>query len=427
MDTKKEYFTVKIITMNLKELNPASYNPRKKLAPGDVEYENIKNSILTFGMVEPIVWNQRTGNVVGGHQRLTVMLDLGHETSDVSVVDIDEAQEKALNIALNKITGEWDDEKLSALLEELAADADEMLLSLTGFSESELEELFSFGELDLDDSEEDEFDVEAALEEVGPEPYSRFGDIITLGGKHRLMCGDATNPGQVAILMDGKKAKLTVTDPPYNVDYEGNAGKMQNDNQEDSDFRAFLTDSFKNIHDVSAPGAAAYIFHADSEGLNFRTAFGESGFKVRQCLVWVKNSLVLGRQDYQWRHEPILYGWKSGSAHYFIDDRTQTPVIEHDRPTVNKEHPTMKPVALIERLILNSSKQKWLVLDLFGGSGSTLMAADRQGRTCFMMELDPKYCDVIIRRYLTTAGESGEVTIFRDGVEIPYSEVSGDE
>lgn len=427
---------MEIVSMKLDDLNPAAYNPRKALASGDVEYEQIKQSILTFGMVEPIVWNRRTGNVVGGHQRLTVLRDLGHETTCVSVIDVSESQEKALNVALNKITGDWDDEKLSALLDELAADADEMLITLTGFTEEELDEMFastdgcfppSVEDTDLDG---EEFDVDSALEEAARMPVTRRGDIYLLGGKHRLMCGDSTNAEEVDRLMDGKYARLTVTDPPYNVDYTGKTKdtmKMQNDCMGDDDFYKFLVAAFGSISRVSEPGAAVYIFHADSEGLNFRRAFKDAGFKIRQCLVWVKNSLVLGRQDYQWRHEPILYGWKDGNAHYFVDDRTQTTVIEHDKPTVNKDHPTMKPVSLVGLLIQNSSKEGWTIFDPFGGSGSTLIAAEKLGRSCYTMELEEKYCDVIVRRYIEMVGSADGVKIIRDGETLPYESVSAHE
>lgn len=421
---------MEIVIMNLKELNPASYNPRKELASGDVEYEQIKNSILTYGMVEPIVWNRQTGNVVGGHQRLTVLRDLGYEEVEVSVIDVSEAQEKALNIALNKIVGEWDDEKLAVLLDELAADADEMLLSLTGFTEAEIGELFMSDEdlsALLDDSGWDnEADEDALLEEAAENPFTQRGDIYILGGKHRLMCGNATDAGDIERLMDGRSAQLTVTDPPYNVDYTGVAGKMLNDKQSDAEFLNFLRAAFTNIYKASVPGAAVYIFHAESKGLNFRRAFEESGFQTRQCLVWVKNSFVLGRQDYQWKHEPILYGWKDGDSHYFADDRTQTTVIEHDRPTVSKEHPTMKPLALVGKLIENSSKEGWVVLDLFGGSGSTLIASEVTGRICCTMEVDEKYCDVIVRRYIKHSDDANCVELIRNGMTFPYAEVSAD-
>lgn len=426
---------MEIVSMKLDDLNPAEYNPRKALAPGDVEYKQIKQSILTFGMVEPIVWNRRTGNVVGGHQRLAVLRDLGYESTCVSVIDVSESQEKALNIALNKITGEWDDDKLSALLEELSEDADQMLITLTGFTDEELDEMFASADEGFPPSAEDtdldseEFDVDSAFE-AAHAPITRRGDIYLLGGKHRLMCGDSTRTEDIDRLMDGKSARLTVTDPPYNVDYNGktkDAMKIQNDCMKDDDFYKFLLASFRNIERVSEPGATVYIFHADSEGLNFRRAFNDSGFKVRQCLVWVKNSLVLGRQDYQWKHEPILYGWKDGDAHYFVDDRTQTTVIEHDRPTVNKEHPTMKPVSLVGLLIQNSSKEGWTVLDPFGGSGSTLIAADKLGRSCYTMELEEKYCDVIVRRYIEQAGSSYGVQVIRDGETLTYEAVSAHE
>ncbi len=418
---------MEIITKKLAELNPAAYNPRKALAPGDVEYEQIKQSIINFGMVEPVVWNRRTDTVVAGHQRLTVLRDLGCDEVEVSVIDVDEAKEKALNIALNKITGEWDDAKLTELLEELAADADEMLLGLTGFTDEELAELFAPPDVDEIDADtvDNDFEADPAIADIGRPPITQRGDVYVFDGKHRLVCGDSTSAEDFALLMDGHVAQLTITDPPYNVDYEGVAGKIANDKQADADFQAFLLAAFTNIHGAMKTGAAVYIFHADSEGLNFRLAFERAGFNVRQCLIWAKNSFVMGRQDYQWKHEPILYGWKDGEAHYFVDDRTQSTVIEHDRPTVNKDHPTMKPVALIGRLVKNSSKPGWLVLDPFAGSGSTLMACEMADRVCYAMDIDERYCDVIVRRYINHVDSSAGVYLIRGGKVIPYAEVCG--
>lgn len=223
------------------------------------------------------------------------------------------------------------------------------------------------------------------------------------------MCGDSTQEEDVLHLMDKKEANLIITDPPYNVNYEGTAGKIENDNMNETEFFNFLIDSFRNMYKVTKAGASAYIFHADTEGLNFRTAFKTVGFKLAQCLIWVKNTFVMGRQDYHWRHEPILYGRKEGAAHYFIDDRSQSTVLEYDKPTKSEDHPTMKPVDLLIRLIKNSSKENNIVLDLFGGSGSTMIAAEQTKRTCYMMELDPKYCDVIIKRWETLTDKKAEL------------------
>jgi len=259
---------------------------------------------------------------------------------------------------------------------------------------------------DIIGSKEDDFNLTEALSEI-EEPITKKKDIWRLG-RHRLMCGNSTSKENVNKLMNKRQANLILTDPPYNVDYEGGTKdrlKIENDNMNETEFYNMLVDSFKNMYEFTKPGASFYIFHADTEGLNFRNALKTVGFKLAQCLVWVKNKFVIGRQDYQWRHEPILYGWKEGSCHYFIDDRTQSTVLEFDKPTRNAEHPTMKPVDLLVYLIKNSSKENDIVLDLFGGSGSTLIAAEQINRTCYTMELDPRYCDVIVKRWETLTGQ----------------------
>ena len=226
----------------------------------------------------------------------------------------------------------------------------------------------------------------------------KYGDLFKLG-KHFLMCGDATNKNDVLKLMNEKKADMIFTDPPYNVDYEGAAGKIQNDKMKDSAFYTFLFSAFTNMFENTKNGGAIYVCHADTEGLNFRNAYKNAGYKLAECLIWVKNALVFGRQDYHWRHEPILYGWKEGAAHYFVDDRTQNTVWEYNKPKRNEEHPTMKPLKLVGKAITNSSRVGEVVLDLFGGSGSTLIACEQTNRICYMMELDPKYVQTIINRY----------------------------
>lgn len=418
---------VNIQKINIEKLNLTEYNPRKDLKPEDEEYQKIKKSLIEFGYVAPIIVNADM-TVIGGHQRLKALKELGYIEIECNVVDLDKTKEKALNIALNKISGEWDNDKLEGLLAELReADFD---LEVIGFNFDEINAM-----LDINEAEEDNFDVEQTLDEI-EEPISKQGDIWILG-KHRLMCGDSTNEKDVKKLMNKKVANLILTDPPYNVNYEGIAGKIANDNMSETEFYNFLLKSFKNMFDFVKPGGSVYIFHADTEGLNFRKAFKEAGFKLAQCLIWVKNTFVMGRQDYQWRHEPVLYGWKEGIAHYFIDDRTQSTVIEdkhqdfrkmkkeelikilediysdktsttiinENRPSVNEEHPTMKPINLLSRLIKNSSRIGEYVLDLFGGSGSTLIACEQLERTCYMMELDPKYCDVIIKRWENLTGQ----------------------
>lgn len=385
--------------INIEKLKAAEYNPRKDLKPEDEEYQKIKRSILEFGYVAPIIVNADM-TVIGGHQRLKVLKELGYEEVECNVVDLDKTKEKALNIALNKITGEWDNSKLEELLAELKeTDID---MDMTGFTFDEVDNILK----DIEGSKEDDFDLDQALNEI-EEPTTRPGDIWILG-KNRLMCGDSTQKEQVMRLMDKQDADMLLTDPPYNVDYEGKtveALKIENDNMTSTEFYNFLLDSFRNMFEVTKCGSSVYVFHADTEGLNFRNAFNAVGFKLAQCLVWVKNTFVMGRQDYQWRHEPILYGWKEGAGHYFIDDRKQSTVLEFDKPTRNAEHPTMKPIDLLVYLIKNSSKENDLILDLFGGSGSTLIAAEQVKRRCYTMELDPKYCDVIVKRWELLTGE----------------------
>lgn len=389
--------------IEITKLKPAEYNPRKDLKPEDEEYQKIKRSIIEFGYVAPVIVNSDM-TVIGGHQRLKVLKELGYNEVECVVVDLNKNKEKALNIALNKISGDWDNSKLEELLAELKeTDID---LDITGFYFDEVDNILK----DITGSKEDDFDIQQALDEID-EPITKTGDIWILG-KHRLMCGDSTQKEQVLCLMNNQEADMILTDPPYNVDYEGktaDALKIENDNMNEIEFYNFLLDSFRNMYESVKYGGSVYVFHADTEGLNFRNAFKSCGFKLAQCLVWVKNTFVMGRQDYQWRHEPILYGWKEGAGHYFVDDRKQSTVLEFDKPSRNAEHPTMKPVDLLVYLIKNSSKEDNLILDLFGGSGSTLIAAEQTKRKCYTMELDPKYCDVIVKRWETLTGEKAEL------------------
>ena len=385
--------------IEISKLNPAKYNPRKDLKPEDEEYQKIKKSLLEFGYVAPIIINSDM-TVIGGHQRLKVLKELGFEEIECNVVDLDKTKEKALNIALNKISGEWDNDKLEELLAELKeTDID---MDITGFSFDEMDDILK----DITGSKEDDFDLDEILEEID-EPVTKVGDIWILGN-HRLMCGDSTKKEDVEKLINNKVIDLIITDPPYNVDYEGVAGKIKNDHLENNQFYEFLESAFINMFDSIKEGGSIYVFHADTEGLNFRNAFMNAGFKLAECLIWVKNQFVMGRQDYQWKHEPILYGWKEGVAHYFIDDRSQSTVLEFEKPTRNVEHPTMKPINLLVYLIKNSSKEEDLILDLFGGSGSTLIAAEQTKRKCYTMELDPRYCDVIVKRWEKLIGQKAE-------------------
>lgn len=403
----------------VEKLNPAKYNPRKDLKPGDPEYEKLKRSIETFGYVEPVIWNKKTGNIVGGHQRFKVLKHEGAKEIECVVIDIDSDEEKALNIALNKVSGEWDMPKLADILDEL--DKSMFDISLTGFDAAEIEDLFS--KVHDKEVKDDDFDTDKALEEI-KEPITKLGDIWLLG-KHKLLCGDSTKISDVEKLMDGKKANLCVTDPPYNVNYS--AGKenervIKNDSMDDKSFHEFLLAAFKNIYTVLDDGAGAYIFHADTEGLNFRKAFKESGFHLSSVCVWVKQSLVLGRSDYQFQHEPVLYGWKPTGKHRWYSDRKQTTVWNFDRPSKSPDHPTMKPVPLIAYPIQNSSMTNCIVFEPFAGSGSTLIACEQTGRICYAVELDEKYCDVIVKRYIETAGED-KVFLIRNGSKTAYKDV----
>ena len=400
---------------NVKDLLPADYNPRKDLKPGDPEYEKLKRSIEQFGYVEPVIWNEKTGRVVGGHQRLKVLTDMGITEVDVVVVDMDTEKEKALNIALNKISGEWDTEKLALVIADLqGTDFD---VSLTGFDPEELEDLFR------DDVKggvkEDDFDVEAELKKP---TFSKAGDLWMLGA-HRLFCGDSTKPETFDLLMNGKKANLVVTDPPYNVDYKGSAGKIKNDSMAEDQFEQFLLAAYQQMEAAMADDASIYVFHSDSHGLAFRKAFEEAGFYLSGCCIWKKQSLVLGRSPYQWQHEPVLFGWKKKGKHQWYTGRKESTIWEFDKPKKNKDHPTMKPIALVSYPIMNSTMTGCLVLDPFGGSGSTLIACEQTGRVCYTVELDEKFCDVIVRRYIEQVGSADGVTVLRDGLTYRFDEV----
>ena len=405
-----------IQTLPVDKLVPAEYNPRKDLKPGDPEYEKLKRSLSEFGYVEPVIWNKTTGHVVGGHQRLKVLIDTGVTEVECVVVDMDEAKEKALNIALNKINGEWDKDKLALLITDLqGADFD---VSLTGFDAPEIDALFK--DAQRKDVQDDDFDIDAALKEPA---ITKPGDLWLLG-KHRLVCGDSTKKEVFDLLMDSVQANLVVTDPPYNVNYEGNAGKIKNDNMTDSAFYDFLFASFQNMENCMANDASIYVFHADTEGLNFRKAFSDAGFYLSGTCIWKKQSLVLGRSPYQWRHEPVLFGWKKKGKHEWYADRKQTTIWEFDKPKQNADHPTMKPVELLAYPILNSSMANCVVLDPFGGSGSTMIACEQTDRVCRLIELDEKYCDVIVKRFIEQVGSEKDAILVRDGAKTPFSEVA---
>ena len=403
--------------IKITDLKYATYNPRKDLKPGDKEFEKIKNSIIEFGYVDPIIINADMA-IIGGHQRVKVLKELGYIEIDCVVIDINKKKEKALNIALNKISGDWDFEALAKLLDELKVE--DYDIELTGFDFAEAEKLWDEF-MPKDEQEEEE------IPELPEESVIQSGDIILMG-KHRLICADATEPEDMHKLMDGKKAKLTVLDPPYGISYVGkteDALTMQNDNLNDEEFYTFLLEAFKRVFEISDNGASIYVFHADAKGLIFRRAFVDSGFKLSQCCIWVKNTFVMGRQPYQWQHEPILFGWKPTGAHYWNGDRKQSTIWNFDKPSVNDVHPTMKTVPLIEYIIKNSSKYGNIIVDTFLGSGTTILAADKADRICYGSELDERYCQVIIERWINyKEGINGEdVIIERDGQEYKYSEL----
>ena len=403
---------MEIVRKKIAELVPAPYNPREDLKPGDVEYEKLKRSITEFGLVEPIIFNTYTGYVVGGHQRLKALIEMGETETDCVIVNLPPEKEKALNVALNKISGSWDMDKLELVMEDLkCADID---LSLTGFDDEDIAGFFKT------DVEDDDFDVEAELSQPS---ITKSGDIWRLG-KHTLLCGDSTAKESYEKLMSEVQADLVITDPPYNVDYQGTAGKIKNDNMSAEKFYEFLLSAFACMYSVMADHASVYVFHADSEGLNFRRAFSDAGLYLSECCIWKKNSLVLGRSPYQWIHEPVLFGWKK--SHKWYADRKQTTVWEFDKPLASKEHPTMKPIPLLAYPIQNSSKIDDVVLDPFGGSGSTLIACEQTGRKCYTIELDEKFCDVIVKRYIEHTGSSSNVKLERDGMEYEYSEIGSD-
>lgn len=407
---------MQIEKIEISKLNPAKYNPRKDLKPGDTEYEKLKRSMSEFGYVEPIIWNKRTGNIVGGHQRYKILKDLNYQDAECVVVDLDEVHEKALNVALNKISGEFDIPLLTDLLRDLSVN--DFDVSLTGFDEDEISDLFS--DADAKEGKDDNYDVNKALEEA---TFVNQGDLWQIG-KHRMLCGDATNSEDLNRLMDGEKANLIVTDPPYNVNFESASGlKIKNDKQDNEKFYQFLLSSFKNMASHLADGGSAYIFHADTEGLNFRKAFINSGFHLSGVCIWAKNSFVMGRSPYQWGHEPILYGWLKTGKHKWYAGRAESTIWHYDKPKKNGEHPTMKPIPLLCYPIKNSSAVNSIILDTFAGSGSTLMACQQMDRICYCMELDPKYASVIIRRYVESYGDEN-VFLVRGNDKIPYSKVT---
>lgn len=379
------------------------------------QINKLRSSLREFGFINPVIIDRDFG-VIAGHGRILAAKEEGiTEVPCVFADHLTEAQKKAYIIADNRMAMDagWDEELLRVEIEALQAEAFD--LSLTGFDEKELSDLFK----DDADVQEDDFDVDAELEKP---TFSKSGDVWTLG-RHRLVCGDSTKAETFDTLMQGRKANLVVTDPPYNVNYEGTAGKIKNDNLADEKFYQFLFDAFSNIEKVMADDASIYVFHADTEGLNFRKAFSDAGFYLSGCCIWKKPSLVLGRSPYQWQHEPCLYGWKKSGKHQWYADRKQTTIWEFEKTKKNTDHPTMKPIPLLAYPIQNSSMSNTLILDPFGGSGSTLIACEQTDRNCYTIELDEKYCDVIVKRYIEQVGSADSVCVERDGKTYTFAEL----
>ena len=391
---------MKIEIVDISTIKPYENNPRKL---SETAIEKVAMSLKEYGFRQPIVVD-KDRIIVAGHTRFRASKKLGLKNVPISIIDnLTPEQINAYRIADNRTAeeSEWDNELLKMEIKEL--EAQDFKLDLLGFNEDQLNDLLFEEKQGLTDEDE--------VPETPEEPISKLGDIWKLG-KHRLMCGDSTKQESYEKLCGETKVDLYLTDPPYNVAYEGKTKDkltIQNDKQTDDEFIEFLSQAFRSADTVLKMGGSFYIWHSDSEGLNFRLACIEAKWKLRQTLIWSKNSMVMGRQDYQWQHEPCLYGWKEGSSHSWYSDRKQTTIIKHDRPTQSKLHPTMKPVSLMEYLVKNSSKQEDIILDSFLGSGSTLIACEKLNRLCYGIELDPKYCDVIIKRWENFTGKKAEL------------------
>lgn len=406
MNTTSEMQLVSIAKLVPYQNNARTHSP--------AQIQKLRSSLREFGFVNPVIID-RDYNVIAGHGRIAAAREEGiTEVPCVFVDYLTEAQKKAYILADNRMAMDagWDEDLLRVeleALEEMGFD-----LGITGFDEKELAELFP-----AEEAKEDDFDVDAELQKP---TFTKSGDVWTLG-RHRLVCGDSTKKETYAVLMDGIKANLVITDPPYNVNYKGSAGKIKNDNMANDAFYQFLLDAFSNTEKVMADDASIYVFHADTEGPNFRRAFADAGFYLSGCCIWKKQSLVLGRSPYQWQHEPVLYGWKKKGKHQWYTGRKESTIWEFDKPKKNGDHPTMKPIPLLAYPIMNSSMSNSIVLDPFGGSGSTLIACEQTDRICCTIELDEKFCDVIVKRYIEQVGSSDGVSVQRDGLTYQYAEV----
>ena len=409
----KKYLWTGNIIIPIDKLVPYARNARTH---SKEQIAQLRASLREFGFVSPAVIDADY-NILVGHGRITAAREEGYETVPcVFAENLTEAQKRAYILADNQLAlnAGWDEEMLSVELSDLQDQSFD--LSLLGFDAGELDKLLGTGnEKDIAD---DDFDLTAALEKAS---FVEPGDIWTVG-RHRVMCGDATSPEDVEKLMNGKKANLVLTDPPYGVSFKASDGlTIQNDSLKGEEFYKFLLAAFKNMADHLEKGGAAYCFHADTEGLTFRKAFIDAGFHLAGVCIWVKNSLVLGRSDYQWQHEPVLYGFLQNGKHPWYSDRKQTTIWNYDKPKRNKDHPTSKPLDLLGYPIQNSSQENSVVIDTFGGSGSTLMACEQLNRICYMMELDPKYASVILRRYVEDTGDDENVYVIRNGEKLLYS------
>lgn len=391
-------------TISVKTLVPYARNSRTH---SQQQVDKIAASIREFGFLNPIIIDGENG-IVAGHGRVLAAQKLGlKDLPCIEAAHLTEAQKRAYVIADNRLALDagWDNELLKVELQDL--DAQGFDLTLTGFNLDEIGALLEEPTEGLTDPDD--------IPEVPADPVTVLGDVWVLG-KHRIVCGDSTSIDDMEKLTGGNLVDMWLTDPPYNVAYEGktkDALTIQNDSMDDGSFRQFLCDAYTAADAVMKPGAVFYIWHADSEGYNFRGAAFDAGWKVRQCLIWKKSTMVMGRQDYQWKHEPCLYGWKDGAGHLWAADRKQTTILEFDKPSRNGEHPTMKPVALFEYQMLNNTKGGDLVLDSFGGSGTTLIAAEKNGRVAYLMELDPRYVDVAVKRWQDFTGQTA--TLEGDG------------
>ena len=400
--------------VSLDKLVPYVNNARTHSAE---QINKLRSSLREFGFINPVIIDRDFG-IIAGHGRVLAAREEG--ITDVPCVFVDhltEAQKKAYIIADNRMALDagWDEELLRVEIESLQAEAFD--IALTGFGDDEIADLFG---KDAGDVTDDDYDLTAALEKAS---FVEKGDVWVVG-RHRLVCGDATNPDDVEKLMDGKKANLIVTDPPYGVSFKSASGlTIQNDSMKDEEFYNFLYKSFANMVAHMESGGSAYVFHADTEGLTFRKAFIDAGFHLAGVCIWSKNSLVLGRSDYQWQHEPVLYGFLKNGKHRWYSDRKQTTIWNFNKPKRNANHPTSKPLDLLSYPIRNSSQENAIIIDTFGGSGSTLMACEQTNRICYTMELDEKYASVILRRYVEDVGNADNVYVIRGDVRIPYAEL----